>query len=116
MRRVRGLSTAMSAWLASLRTATGRAVAMLKFSLSEIIRNNCCAAFAREPADTHLGIESIRFDHHLSSTCRLWLTSWPNGLLRFHLRRRPINFRIMALLNIINYPDKRLHKVAKPVE
>lgn len=22
----------------------------------------------------------------------------------------------MALLNIINYPDKRLHKIAKPVE
>jgi peptide deformylase len=25
-------------------------------------------------------------------------------------------FKIMALLNILNYPDKRLHKIAKPVE
>ena len=34
----------------------------------------------------------------------------------FQPRRRSINFRTMALLNILNYPDKRLHKVAKPVE
>jgi peptide deformylase len=26
-----------------------------------------------------------------------------------------LNIRTMALLNILNYPDKRLHKVAKPV-
>src|SRR6201992_791699 len=29
---------------------------------------------------------------------------------------RASTLRIMALLNILNYPDKRLHKVAKPVE
>ena len=27
-----------------------------------------------------------------------------------------ITLKIMALLNILNYPDKRLHKIAKPVE
>jgi peptide deformylase len=35
----------------------------------------------------------------------------------FHRSAAPkITFKIMALLNIINYPDKRLHKIAKPVE
>jgi peptide deformylase len=31
-------------------------------------------------------------------------------------QRSLIHTRTMALLNILNYPDKRLHKVAKPVE
>jgi peptide deformylase len=43
------------------------------------------------------------------------LAEWPIARLD-QLRRRLIRFRTMALLNILNYPDKRLHKVAKPVE
>jgi len=32
-----------------------------------------------------------------------------------HASRRALTIRIMALLKILNYPDKRLNKVAKPV-
>jgi peptide deformylase len=42
------------------------------------------------------------------------LAEWPTrGSER--LAASEITLKIMALLNILNYPDKRLHKVAKPV-
>jgi peptide deformylase len=45
-------------------------------------------------------------------------TTWPNGQREASTgqRRLKITLKIMALLNILNYPDKRLHKIAKPVE
>jgi peptide deformylase len=45
-------------------------------------------------------------------------TSWPNGQAARGktLRGARKTHSIMALLNILHYPDKRLHKVAKPVE
>jgi peptide deformylase len=41
----------------------------------------------------------------------------PNGAFRHGIawRPHPITLNIMALLSILNYPDKRLNKVAKPV-
>jgi peptide deformylase len=64
-----------------------------------------------------LAIESKGFCRYLSSARAARLTSWPNGQLR-DIRVRggaSLNLKTMALLNILNYPDKRLHKVAKPV-
>jgi peptide deformylase len=64
-----------------------------------------------------LRVESKGFCRYLSCAHAAGLTSWPIGLLR-DLRVRggaSLNLMTMALLNILNYPDKRLHKVAKPV-
>jgi peptide deformylase len=84
-----------------------------------IIRNNCSAAPTRAGS-------SFSASGALNRT-----GSTPSilGVLRraHNLAERPTRafsrsaalkntLKIMALLNILNYPDKRLHKIAKPVE
>jgi peptide deformylase len=98
---------------------------MLKFSPSEkapralvnAARTLACSDFRGEA--TH--------DIALSSMCEHGGTSQPNGLSPHTAivdsRAAPLkrgcssasNFPTMALLNILHYPDKRLHKIAKPV-
>jgi peptide deformylase len=44
------------------------------------------------------------------------LAEWPARACRAGRGAQPGTCQTMALLNILHYPDKRLHKVAKPVE
>jgi peptide deformylase len=103
-----------------LSTASGQAGAMLKFSSSEIAGAPRLPARARR-LRKGWRVESNRFD----TTYPLRNATLPQAsrmasdasVRPFRPSAAPkINFKIMALLNIINYPDKRLHKIAKPVE
>ncbi|REG60559.1 peptide deformylase [Paraburkholderia sp. BL6669N2] len=88
---------------------------MLKFSSSEITAAPRPPARARRLAPWR--VEPNRFDTIYplrNATC-----SQPGRKANepsTGRRRAKITLKIMALLNILNYPDKRLHKVAKPVE
>ena len=42
-------------------------------------------------------------------------SSWPCAALVWHKRRPEFAMSVMSLLPILQYPDPRLHKVAKPV-
>jgi peptide deformylase len=85
-----------------------------------IIRNNCGAAPTR--AGSSFGasgrVESNRFD--TIYRVRIATGRQPGRMADMSPHTasgaQKITLEIMALLNILNYPDKRLHKVAKPVE
>ena len=84
-----------------------------------MIRNNSSAAPTRAGlAVERTGrVESNRFD--IIYPLRNATGSQPGRMANVNLQRsaaRQITLETMALLNILNYPDKRLHKIAKPVE